>query len=224
MFAKTEELYFNATDVAKAFGKDIKEWFKNKETTEYLTAILEVYPILKGGNSPYLEFGKLIKTSRGRYGGTYLHNILALPFARWCSAHIAVKLDQFLIEKIRQEQHRKYKRLEAKTGYRPMTDAIQEAHDPCEFYHFVTEANMITKIIMGKNAKQLKEEFEADDVRDCMNAREIHALENLQRANTVLIQMGFEYEERKEKLKRLYEKKFSELAIETPQEPLPALT
>jgi len=214
LFQKSEELYFNATEIAKCFGKDVREWTKSQEVKDYLKAILEEYPILIEGKTPQLEFGKLIKTSKGRYGGTYLHNILALSFARWCSAKIAVKLDKYLLEKIREEQHRKAKRLEAKTGYRPMTDAIQEAHDPCNFYHFANEADMITKIITGKNAKQIKEEFETENVRDCLDAREIHALENLQRANTVLIQMNVLYEERKEKLKELYEKKFSQKACD----------
>ena len=115
-----------------------------------MKAILEEYPVLNRGNSPQLEFGILVKRCRGRYGGTYLHNILALPFARWCSAKIAVKLDKFLLEKIREEQFRKSNRLTAKTGYRPMTDAIQEAHDPCNFYHYSNEAEMLNKIIKGK--------------------------------------------------------------------------
>ena len=220
LFQKSEELYFNATEIAKYFGKDVREWPKSTETQEYLKAILEEYPSLIDGKTPQLEFGKLIKTSRGRYGGTYLHNILALSFARWCSAKIAVKLDKFLIEKIREEQCRKAKILEAKTGYRPMTDAIQEAHDPCNFYHFSNEADMITKIITGKNAKQLKEEFKTEKVRECLNAREIHALENLQRANTIFIQMDLPYTERKEKLIALYNKRFSQIACDNYKLPL----
>lgn len=214
IFQKTDELYFNATEVAQYYGKNIKEWFKNVETKEYLEQVLIAYPFLNGGNSTHLEFGKLVKTSKGRYGGTYLHNILALPFARWCSAKIAVQLDKFLMTKIKEEQIRKMERLKARTGYLPLTNAIQEAHDPCEFYHYSNEANMITKIIMGKNAKQLKEELDTENVRDAMNVREIHALENLQRANTVLIQMGISYDDRKEKLTTLYNKKFSQEACD----------
>lgn len=59
MFSKTEELYFNATDISKSFGKDIREWFKNNETIEYLNAVLKEYKFLIDGNSPHLEFGKL---------------------------------------------------------------------------------------------------------------------------------------------------------------------
>jgi len=214
LFYKSEELYFNATEVARAFGKDVREWFKSQETNDYLKAVLNEYQFLNDGISHQLEFGKLVKTSRGRYGGTYLHNILALVFARWCSAKIAVKLDKFLFDKIREEQYRKVKRLEAKTGYRPLTDAIMEAHDPCNFYHYSNEADLLNRIITGKSSKKLKEEFETENVREIFNAREIHALENLQRANTVLIQLGFSYDDRKEKLSELYIKKFSQQACD----------
>lgn len=213
LFYKTEELYFNATEVAKAFGKDVREWTKSQEVKDYLMAILEEYPSLNEGNSPQLEFGKLIKSSRGRYGGTYLHNILALPFARWCSAKIAVKLDKFLIEKIRKEQFRKAKRLEAKTGYKPMTDAINEAHNPVMFYHFSNEADLLNKIIKGKTSKQLKDEYDTENVRECYCAQEVYALENLQRINTALIQLGESFEIRKEKLTKIYKEKFSFEAI-----------
>lgn len=242
-FDKQEEIYFNATDIARSFEKDIRNWLKLEETTLYCEAVLEERPDLKNSNcgvipqlenqkqslkeqnstileenpslnmgiSTYLKYGKLIQTARGRYGGTYLHNILAIPFARWCSPQLAFKLDKYLTEKIKDEHLRKEKRLEAKTGFKPMTDAIQQAHEDAKGYHFSNECNMLTKIIKGKNAKQLRIEYNVDDVRRLFNADEMKALVELQEINTSLLKIGMEYEARKEALKKCYDKARSTL-------------
>ena len=223
MFRKTEEFWFNATDIAKVFGKEVKDWIKYEDTREFFEALLKKYPYLLKNSKcdsqsllrdPENRYSYLVKTTKGRYGGTLLHRLCAFEFGRWCSKDFAVAMDAKFIELLREEQHRKAKRLEAKTGYRPMTDAIMEAHDPTMFYHYSNEADLINKIITGKNAKQLKEIFETENIRECLDARELKALENLQRANTVYIQMEMPYEERKEKLIQLYNKKFSQEAID----------
>jgi len=222
MFHKTEELWFNATDVAKHFGKEAKEWLKRDEAKGFFEALIRAYPyLLKNSNrasDDHLELQKnrysyIVKTTRGRYGGTLLHRLCAFEFGRWCSKDFAVAMDRELLEFIRKEQYRKMGRLEAKTGYRPLTDAIMEAHNPTEFYHYTNEADMINRIITGKTAKQLKEEFNTKDIRECMCVQEIKALVNLQRINTALIQLGHSFQERKEQLQKVYKDKFSLEAV-----------
>ena len=42
LLAKSDQLYFNATDVARQFGKKPIEWLDSKQGTEYIAVILEV--------------------------------------------------------------------------------------------------------------------------------------------------------------------------------------
>ena len=223
IFHKTEELWFNATEIAKAFGKEVKDWLKYDETRDFFESLIRQYPYLllnsKGDSQSLLRdpenrYSYIVKATRGRFGGTLLHKLCAFEFCRWCSKDFAVAMDKSLIEFIRKEQYRKMGRLEAKTGYRPLTDAIMEAHDPCKFYHYTNEADLLNFVITGKTAKKIREEFGVDNPRDIYSGQQLNALNNLQRANTVFIQMGYEYDIRKQMLEKLYRDKFSQEAID----------
>lgn len=83
-----EDGYINMTKAAKHFGKDLKEFFKNKGTKEYFKA-MEVM----GGIPPIT----LKQAKRGNQfvadAGTYGHPKLAVFFARWLDVRFAVWCD-----------------------------------------------------------------------------------------------------------------------------------
>lgn len=92
-------------------------------------------------------------------------------------------------------------------SYRPMMDAIKEAHDDPRFYHYVNENNMIYKIVLGMDAKKYKEKMglqEDIDIRDHITNKQKKIVLKLQEANTGLILVGIGYDERKELLKKLF--------------------
>jgi len=94
-FAISEDVWLNATEVANLHKRDIKFYWKNKTTKEYILSLekysntVEKYP-----------FKKVIK---GKYGGTYIHPDLVLHFARWCSSDFAVQCDMYLKSSIQKE-------------------------------------------------------------------------------------------------------------------------
>jgi len=77
--------WINATEIAKREGKRLDKWLATQETQEYLRAL--------GHHLNTPEKGDLIRTQRGRSGGTWLHPKLAVAFARWLSADFAVWCD-----------------------------------------------------------------------------------------------------------------------------------
>lgn len=79
------------TKAAQAFGKDLKEFWSNKDTTEYILAL----PAVNGGNSPEYPAAKTryVEASRGRHGGTWAHPKLAVFFARWLDVRFSVWCD-----------------------------------------------------------------------------------------------------------------------------------
>lgn len=84
-FAKSNGIMVNATEMAKPFGKSTKDWMVNKSTTEFLNELSSVRGIplsqlvvVKKGNSSQFD------------QGTWMHEDVALEFARWLSPKFAI--------------------------------------------------------------------------------------------------------------------------------------
>lgn len=111
---------------------------------------------------------------------------------------------------------KKAKRADTKIEYKPMTDAIALDHENPKPYHFSNEADMINRIILGCTSSKFRKENDISDkdaIRDYMTAQQLDAFLSLQRANTVYIEDGIEYQKRKEKLQSLFDRKHSKLLI-----------
>ncbi len=193
---KADEIYFNATELAKMFGKYPKDYLKTAPTKEYIEFLC-----LRWDLSP----NEIVKVKRGgKYQGTWMHHKLALDFARWLSPKFAVALDAFTEEKLKEAATWRSKRREAKTGFLPMTDAVEKAHDPVKFYHFSNEADLINRVVFGMASKKYKE-VHGCEPRDGASADQLDMIKLLQISNTGLIEAGFSYQERKEMLKKIFE-------------------
>ena len=212
LIRKTEEMFFNGTKMAKPFGKQVRDFLKTNPTQEYIKIILEELNSKKDSGLNW-KYEDLVRVKRGHYGGTYLHNELAFEFAGWLSPIFRRNLHKWAQERIEQEREWKNKRLEARTGYLPMTEAIMEAHQDPKFYHYSNEADMINRIVLGCTTKQYKERNNVDSVRECVSAAELTHIERLQQTNTGLIEAGMSYEDRKNFLIGLYKKRLIKYQI-----------
>lgn len=82
-FGKEGNVMVNATEMAKAFGKLVGDWLRLKTTNEFTEAlstdmqipISALIQVVKGGNNEQ---------------GTWLHEDIALEFARWLSPAFAI--------------------------------------------------------------------------------------------------------------------------------------
>ncbi|MCP4991387.1 MAG: hypothetical protein GY928_36630 [Colwellia sp.] len=117
--------------------------------------------------------------------------------------------------------YEKQKQLEVrqalKVEFRPMTDAISDSHEDPKHYHFSNEADMINRIVLGMSASKFKAHHEIgknDSVRDYMTELQMKAVIDLQRANTVFIQLGDSFEDRKKKLNSMFNLRFKDRLIE----------
>ncbi len=90
-----KNMMVNATEMAKAFGKEVARFMENDSTKNFIDACL------KTRNSSFLgvESRDDLVTSKQR-SGTWMHRILALKFAAWLSADFEVwvylTIDQLL--------------------------------------------------------------------------------------------------------------------------------
>jgi hypothetical protein len=84
----------NATEMAKACGKQISDFMRLDSTEEYMEALSSDMDIPRS----QLIFTEKGNYSDGRKQGTWVHRRLALRVAQWCSPHFAVQVDGWIEE------------------------------------------------------------------------------------------------------------------------------
>lgn len=81
-FSKENGVMVNATNMAKPFGKRPVDWLQNKTTQEFLSVFSKVR------KSTLADLVQV--TQGGAYPGTWMHEDVALEFARWLSPEFAI--------------------------------------------------------------------------------------------------------------------------------------
>ncbi|MFR9543593.1 MAG: KilA-N domain-containing protein [Rikenellaceae bacterium] len=106
------EPMINATEMAKACGKNIKHWFENQYTVDYIKSYVELKKIKVIGGIPLSTFStttlsrrypSLISVVRGNFSdnrkqGTFLCRGLSIEFARWLNPAFAIWCDERIME------------------------------------------------------------------------------------------------------------------------------
>lgn len=197
LLQKTDELFFNATLIAKQFGKKPDDFLRLQSTKEYINEILLDSQV---GISRFEDLVRV--THGGKYKGTWLHQELAYEFAGWLSATFRRNLHKWADKRVEEEHQRQQLRLSLKTGFLPLTNAIQAAHTDLKPYHFSNECDLINRLVTGMPAKKFKEVRGIESVRDGLTAAESQLMDKLQVQNTSLIELGFSYEDRKDLLNK----------------------
>ena len=123
---RTKDGMFNATDLLKQWNslvgnnildtqkigyvkKDLDDFFNNKNTKEFIEALIEEEN-LHSGNLPYIKS----KARADRGGGTWMHPILFVKFAMWLNPTFEVKVIKFVYDRMleyRNEAGESYKEL-----------------------------------------------------------------------------------------------------------------
>lgn len=124
-------------------------------------------------------------------------------------------------EKAAKEAQVQIERNVARVEYKPMTDAVKqskvdEGKDPAP-YHFSNEADLINRIVLGTSSAKFRKDKDIgkiDPIRDYLSHQQIRAITELQRANTVFITMGWDFEQRKSTLTGLFDKNHKKALLE----------
>ena len=82
---ETGSLFVNATEMAKGFGKTTKDWLRTKQSEEFISSLSAVRQMC---------LSQLVVVRKGNSGefeqGTWMHEDVALEFARWLSPAFAI--------------------------------------------------------------------------------------------------------------------------------------
>ena len=222
------------TDIAKFKNPDhpddvIRNWLRSRNTVEFLG----VWERLNNPDFNPVEFDGIrmqtglnsfvltpkqwiektgaigIRSSAGRYGGTYAHKDIAFEFASW----VSVEFKLYLIKEFQRLKDDENDRLKldwnlqrtlAKINYRIHTDAIKEKLIPPSITKsqasvvYASEADLLNVALFGQTAKQWRDAHpDADgNIRDHAPLEQLVVLTNLESLNSVLIRQGLPQSER----------------------------
>ncbi|MEI6835964.1 MAG: KilA-N domain-containing protein [Candidatus Falkowbacteria bacterium] len=221
--------YISLTDMARfknseSTGIVIAHWLSTKYTIQFMGAWEQLYNV----NFNVTEFGNIrnragsndfilssltwiqktgaigIKSSSGRYGGTFAHKDIAFEFATWLSPEFKLYLiKEFQRLKINENEKLALdwsaKRMLTKINYKIHTDAILEKiilprklSGPEKNIAYASEADVLNKALFNLTAKewQNKNKDKEGDIRDYADVRQLIVLANLENLNAEYIKEG----------------------------------
>jgi hypothetical protein len=233
-----EEDYISLTDMLKAKDGDffISDWLRNRNTVEFLGIWETVhnpgfncgeFATIKsqaGLNSykisvkEWVEKTKAIglKSSAGRYGGTFAHRDIAFEFGMWISPEFKIYLIKEF-QRLKDDESRRLSlawnlnRTLSKLNYRIHTDAIKAHLIPPEItlaqaaITYATEADVLNVALFGQSAKQWREANPKLDgnLRDHASIEQLLVLANLEGLNAEFIHMGLAQGDRLRRLNQI---------------------
>jgi len=235
---KSAGRYISLTDMAKfknslETGIVIANWLSTKYTIQFMGA----WEKLHNPDFNVMEFNNIkneagshgfilsssnwvkktgaigIRSTAGRYGGTYAHQDIAFEFATWLSPEFKI----FLIKEFQRLKEEEAVRLASgwdvkrqltKINYRIHTDAIKENLLPKVISSqlanvvYASEADILNVALFGQTAKQWRKDNpgKKGNIRDYCNVLQLIVLANLESFHAELIREQLSQPER---LKRL---------------------
>ena len=215
--------FISLTDMLKAKDGDffISDWLRNRNTVEFLG----VWERIHNPNFNYGEFAIIrskaglhnykisvkewvaktnaigLRSTAGRYGGTYAHKDLAFEFGMWISAEFKVYLI-LEFQRLKKEEQKKFgwdvKRQLTKINYRIHTTAIKENLIPKKLNGseinqiYASEADVLNMALFGITAKEWRKsnKDKKGNIRDYSNISQLICLSNLESFNALFIEEG----------------------------------
>ena len=231
LLTDNETDFISITDIARKFNEKtdtvLQTWMRSMSTIEYLGLWEELhnlnfnptkYAEIKGktgSNSYYISISQWIKetnaiglrSSAGRYGGTFAHKDIAIQFCYWLSPTFQLYLIKEFqrLKNVESEEQKlsldwQIKRTLSKVNYRIHTDAIKKNLIPekvqetkMEGLYYASEADLLNLALFGMTAKTWRENNpEAKgNIRDNATAEQLLVLANLENLNAEFIKMGW---------------------------------
>ena len=207
-----EKAVVSSRDVADVFGK---------RHDNVLAKVDQIIERAEDGNFTALNFkGSKYKGESGRKNREYLlakDGVVLLAMGYNGKKFIDLKVEYIKhfnrMEELIKSRH--FTRIE----YKPMMNALKEQRElqgkKTNHFHYSNEANMINRIVLNDTAKKYceKNNIPRGELRDNLPEWQLKAIKQLQRSNTDLIQMGLDYQGRKELLSKKYNYLFHRLEL-----------
>lgn len=123
-FANGQDVMVNALQMAKKFGKMPKDWLRLKSTKEFIEAL---------SSERRISLSQLIVVKKGNSGkydqGTWMHEDVAMEFARWLSPKFAIWCNARIKELARTGVATVAPQPQARTEMEVVAEAFRILHD-----------------------------------------------------------------------------------------------
>ena len=225
------EDFISLTDMLKAKDGEffISDWLRNRNTVEFLGIWESIhnpdfncgeFAIIKsqaGLNSYKISVkewvGKTnaigLRSSPGRYGGTFAHRDIAFEFGMWISPEFKIYLIKEF-QRLKDDENRRLSlawnlnRTLSKLNYRIHTDAVKNHLIPLEVTSaqaaitYASEADLLNVALFGQTAREWREANPKLDgnMRDHATIEQLLVLANMEGLNAELIHMQIPQGER----------------------------
>ena len=226
--------YISLTDIAKyknpEFPADvIKNWLRSRSTIEFLG----LWETMNNPNFKLVEFDQFknesgsnsfvlnpqkwisstnavgIRSTSGRYGGTFAHKDIAFEFASWISPEFKLYIIKDY-QRLKADENSRLSlgwnlnRTLAKINYRIHTDAIKDVLIPPDVtpqkqnITYANEADLLNVALFGMTAKEWRQANpEAKgNIRDEASLQQLIVLSNMESLNAEFIRQGLSQKER----------------------------
>ena len=237
-FQQNDEDYISLTDIAKFKNSEktgiiISNWMSRRYSIEFMGIwekfhnpnfnVIEFDNIKNesGSNAFILSSKKWIESTNaigirstsGRYGGTFAHTDIAFEFASWISPEFKLYLIKEF-QRLKKEEAEKQllgwdaKRTLAKVNYIVHTDAVKAHLIPKNISKaqigiiYSNEADILNIALFGKTAKEWREANpeKEGNMRDYADVSQLVCLAGLESLNAEFIRQGLQQKERLQKL------------------------
>lgn len=130
-FANGQEVMVNATQMAKKFGKHASDWLRLKSTKDYLDELTKMRTTedTRTGISVLPELVQVMNGGKKDEHGTWMHEDVALEFARWLSPKFAIWCNARIKELVRTGFTTAAPQPEARTEMEVVAEAFRILHD-----------------------------------------------------------------------------------------------
>lgn len=185
------------------------------ENPEFGLATKIPYPIISGkGRKQYIDTYQLNRRQSIAVAARLNTALLLRIIDRWQELEAAEAARS--TAKAMDAENRAALRME----YRPMTDALKSVREDIgketKAHHYSNEADMINRIVTGYPAKKFKavHEMPESSLRDLLTPVQKQAMLSLQKANTVYLEEGLAFDDRKARLNALFDRRWNAKLIE----------
>lgn len=236
---KNDSDYISLTDIARYKNSEdprfvVNSWLSSYATIDFLATWEQLNnPDFNraGFHTVRNEPGRLIVTSKqwiektgaigikstaGRYGGTFAHSDIAFEFASWISPEFKLYIIQDY-QRLKQEEAYKNQiewqtnRYISKLNYTIHTDAVKEylitpQLKPNQIkYAYANEADILNTALYGMTAKEFKEKYpeKEGNLRDNSSIEQLMIMNNLQTINAEMLRQGLPVATRLRELNRI---------------------
>ena len=186
---------FNANDLLMVHNRQLKDGRKKKRMDSYMNRKETkdtIEAVLKRMNSNHMNScylpENILRTSRGKNGGTWMHPYLFTDFAMWLSVDFKVMCIAWIYDNLIQLRN------EVGDEYKEFTTSIKLHLQPTNVETYKDEIRMINKLVFGS--------MESGQ-RQLATPEQLKLLKILQNADTKLMAEGKDYAQRMTSLNRL---------------------